>query len=366
MSKTGRKFSSYARALDPINANYTVAELISEDQEVPFPSAEFNSPPGGPINYTASPATGANYHDYLIGAQSVVVDPLDRLWIIDTGRAILDDGTVVPASPGGPKLIGIDLTTNKTFQTIVFPPNVVYPDSYINDIRFDLRSSVPGTSGKGVGYMTDSSPEGRNGIVIIDLGTGESWRHLENLPQVTSEAGFVPIIWGEPVYTLPRGPDGPIAQSSFGSDGIALSADGSTLYFCPIGSRNLYSVPTARLLDRGPTSELLATQSIVDHGNKGIADGLETDSNDRIYSGAIESNAVTIFHPNNGTISVFVRDPRIGWPDTFSVTEDGYIYFIIDQYWRTATFYPGTDRRERPLVLFRVKCPDGGSKVLLK
>ena len=98
VSSSGRKFSSYARALDPNNAAYTVAELIDENSEVPFPSADFNSPPGGPINYAVSPAVGASDHDHLIGAQSVVVDPLDRLWIIDTGRAITDNFTVVPAS----------------------------------------------------------------------------------------------------------------------------------------------------------------------------------------------------------------------------------------------------------------------------
>ena len=240
----------------------------------------------------------------------------------------------------------------------------MYSDSYINDIRFDLRASVPGTSGQGVGYMTDSSPEGRNGIIIIDLGTGDSWRHLDNIPQVSSEPGFVPIIWGEVVYN--KDVNGRILQSSFGSDGIALSADGSRLYWCPIGSRNLYSIPTARLLDRSETSELQAQQAVVSHGNKGISDGLETDSNDRIYIGDIEGNGVNIFHPNNGTLSVYVKDPRIGWPDTFSVSTDGYLYFVIDQYWRVPTFFPGTDRREKPLVLFRVPCPNGGTKVLLK
>ena len=213
--------------------------------------------------------------------------------------------------------------------------------------------------------MTDSSPEGRNGLIIIDLGSGESWRHLDNIPQVSSEPGFVPFIWGEAVYnTDPT--TGRILQASFGSDGIALSSDGETLYWCPIGSRTLYSIPTSRLRDRGPASEILAQQSVVSHGQKGISDGLETDSNGRIYIGDIEGNAVNLFHPENGTVSVYVRDPRIGWPDTFSVTEDGYVYFVIDQFWRTPGYWPGTDRRVKPLVLFRVKCPDGGKKVLLK
>lgn len=34
------------------------------------------------------------------------------------------DGTLVLSSRGGPKLVGVDLATDKAFQTIVFPPTV--------------------------------------------------------------------------------------------------------------------------------------------------------------------------------------------------------------------------------------------------
>ncbi|KAL8984601.1 MAG: hypothetical protein Q9205_001482 [Flavoplaca limonia] len=102
VSSTGRKFSNYARSLDPNNTAYTVAELVSNTTERAYPSAEINSPPGGAINYTTTPATGANYPNYLIG------DPKDRLGILDTGRAATPEGVNVPSTPGGPKLIGID------------------------------------------------------------------------------------------------------------------------------------------------------------------------------------------------------------------------------------------------------------------
>jgi len=227
--------------LDPNNIAYTVAELTSNNTETPYPSAAINSPPGGAINYTTTPATGANYENYLIGVQSVVIDPLDRLWILDTGRAAMTNGTNVPSSVGGPKLIGVNLTNNTIFKTILFPPNVAYADSYINDIRFDLRPSVT-ASGQGIGYITDSSPEGRNGIIIIDLGTGESWRHLDGTSYVHPETGFLPVIWGESVYSLPNGPRMPISQRTFGADGIALSADGETLFFAAV--RYLFAFKT--------------------------------------------------------------------------------------------------------------------------
>ena len=94
----------------------------------------------GAINYTNNPATGANYENYLIGVQSVVIDALDRLWILDTGRAAMLNGTNVFSSVGGAKLIGVNLSNNTIFKTIIFPPNVAYPDSYINDIRFDCKA----------------------------------------------------------------------------------------------------------------------------------------------------------------------------------------------------------------------------------
>ena len=59
----------------------------------------------------------------------MVIDPKDRLWILDTGRAAMKNGTNVPASVGGPKLVGVNLVNNSIFTTIVFPPNVAYSDS---------------------------------------------------------------------------------------------------------------------------------------------------------------------------------------------------------------------------------------------
>lgn len=220
-------------------------------------------------------------------------------------------------------------------------------------------------SGQGIAYITDSSMEGRNGIVIVDLGTGESWRHLDGVPQVHPEFGFVPFIWGEVVYSMP-GQGMPITFGKFGADGIALSADGETLYWSAVGGRYLYSVPTARLRDRSMTSEIMAEASVVNHGQKGVSDGLETDSNGLIYAGNLEDNSVVIFEPVNGTVSVFSRDTRYGWIDSFSVATDGYIYFTVNQLWRTPAYYPGTDRRVKPYVLFRAKMPGNATKVNLQ
>jgi len=369
VSSTGRLFSNYPGGLDANDTNngqngrYTIAELFEDNTERPYPSREINNPPGGAINYTTYPPSGANYQDYLIGSQSCVIDSLDRLWILDTGRVLTPNGTLVPASYGGPKLIGVNLSNDTIFKTIVFPTNVAYADSYLNDVRFDLRpSSAPG--GQGIAYITDSSIEGRNGIVMADLGTGESWRHLDGNPTVHPARQFSAYLWGVPLYQ--NNPGKPFGYVSFGSDGIALSADGETLYWKAVANRQLYSIPTTRLRDTSPSSEFLAQGAINTLGETGVSDGLETDTNNFIYHGNMEQDAVSFFNPPNGTDTLFVRDPRLNWIDTFSTASDGYIYFTSNQLVYGSGQYPGTDRRQRPFALWRAKLPNNGTKTSLK
>jgi sugar lactone lactonase YvrE len=246
--------------------------------------------------------------------QSVVLDPHDRLWILDTGRALTPNNTLVPASPGGPKLVCVSLANDTVTRTIVFPPSVAYPDSYLNDVRFDLRPHLT-TTGQGVAYITDSSSEGRNGIIIVDLGTGESWRHLNGIPEVRAERGFVPYVWGTPLYYIP-GPGEPLTTTPLGADGIALSADGEDLFWGPVGGRTLYSIPTQNLRERGLHSEVLAQAAVRNRGQRGVSDGFETDSNGFIYAGNMEQNGISFYNPANASTALFIRDPRINWVDT--------------------------------------------------
>jgi len=311
VSKSGRLFSNYPSGLDANNTRYQVAELTTNNTETPYPDAEINSPPGGAINYTTYPPTGANYQNYLIGVQSVAIDPLERLWILDTGRALTPNGTLVPASYGGPKLVAVDLATNTINQTIVLPTTVAYPDSYINDVRIDLRPNVT-ASGKGVAYITDSSQQRRNGIIIVDLGTKEAWRHLDGTAFVSAEKQHLTYVWGEEVYFVP-GPDEPFTFDPTGADGIALLDGGDTIVWSITGGRQLYSISNQYLLNRGQNSEVEAQANVKSLGQKGQSDGLMQDTNQYVYAGNAEQNAINIFNARNSSVTTYVRDPRIGW-----------------------------------------------------
>lgn len=231
----------------------------------------------------------------------------------------------------------------------------------MNDVRFDLTPSLT-QSGQGVAYITDSSSEGRNAIVVVDLGSGEAWRRLVNIPATQPDEGFVPTIWGEPVYN--NGTTGmPIGNVNFGADGIALSADGSTLYFSTTGGRELYSVPTERLLDQSPYAEILARGAVGFLGETGLKDGMESDTNNMIYGGNQEDNSISMYDPSTGILETLVRDPRFSWTDTLSVGYDGYLYFTENQLWLGPSYHGGVDRRQKPWAVMRVPLPNGGTKI---
>lgn len=298
------------------NGKYNVAELFPNNTEVPYPSVDWNSPPMGAINRTTYPVTASNYQDHFIGVQSVVIDASDTLWILDTGRAIdPDTGINALGTYGGAKLVSVNLTTNTVTRTILFPANVSFPDSYLNDVRFDLSSNLTDVGCQGAAYLTDSSTVGRNGLAIVDLETGNSWRHLDGDTRTHPTQGFVPFVWDEPLYYT-SSPGQPQEFIPFGSDGIALSKDGETLFWTTLGGRTLYSVPTARLRSQSSGSELAASASVMNRGETGVTDGMETDSNDFIYKGNVEQEEILLYNPANFTTTPFVRDPRINWVDT--------------------------------------------------
>lgn len=324
VSETGRIFVNYPRWGDVVP--FTVAEL-KDGKAVPYPDAALN------VETPGQPGKG------FISVQSVVADGRGHLWVLDTAAP----GFAAPKA-GGAKLVAIDLKTNKVARTLVFPAAVLEPNSYVNDVRFDFR-----VGRAGVAYVTDSAPPG--GLIILDLATGQAQRRLTGAPQANVDPSFVPVVEGEPL--LMQRPDGSKVPPAIASDGIALSPDGGTLYFSPLSSRHLYAVPTALLRDP-EASEAQVRAGVQDLGEKGASDGLEADAQGRVYAGDYEHNAVRQ-RQADGSWKTLVHDPRVLWPDTFSIGPDGYLYFTANQLHRQAQFHGGQDLRQKPYSLFRVK-----------
>ncbi len=324
----GRIFVNFPRWGDPVE--YTVAEL-KNGRAVPYPDAAINR------------ADLQHQAETLMSVQSVVVDPTGkRVWILDTGSIAF-----ARANFGGPKLIGIDLQQNRIFKKILFPRDVALPTTYLNDVRFDLRRGR-----EGMAFITDSSTTGPNGIIVVDLATGKSWRRLHDHDSTKADSHFVPVVEGAVLMLRPPGQKAQPLR--VGADGIAITADGKSLYYSALSSRQLYRVSVDALADQR-RSDAEVAKTVEDLGEKGGAsDGLESDVEGRVYISDYEHGSI---HRRNadGSLETLVHDPRILWPDTLSLAANGYLYFTANQLERQAAFHNGQDLRQKPYALFRVK-----------
>ncbi|TFV47491.1 gluconolaconase [Blastococcus sp. TF02A-35] len=338
VSHGGRIFVCYPKWGDEVG--FTVGE-IRDGEAVAFPSQELND-----NRSDADP-------ERLVSVQSVVVDPADRLWVLDTGSPMFR-----PTEHGGPKLVCVDLATDQVVRTILFPTDVALPTTYLNDVRFDLRRGQEGTA-----FITDSSDQGANGIIVVDLASGESWRRLHEHPstKATTPPDLRMVVEGQEF--VERSSDGEVTPVTMGADGIAIAADGSRLYYCPLAGRRWYSVSVDALVDRGQPDDAVAA-TVRDEGDKGcVSDGLETDDQGRLYVTDGEHDAIHRRSPD-GSWETVVHDPRLLWPDTMSVAADGHLYVTANQLYRQDKYRGGEDQRRKPYVLFRT--PVGAGPVRLR
>ncbi|WP_380782762.1 L-dopachrome tautomerase-related protein [Sphingomonas sp. R86520] len=335
VAPNGRIFLNYPQWGD--NPPFAVAELKG-GKPVAYPDAASNDSGQGETR------------DHFVSVQSVVADGANRLWVLDTGAP----GFSAPV-PGGAKLVAIDLATNRVVKTLVLDqPDVVLQTTYLNDVRFDLRQGA-----EGVAYITDSSIKGPGGLIVVDIATGKAVRRLSGHPSTLPDPGFTPTIEGQVLMNRPAG--GTPSPWLVATDGIAISPDGTTLYYCALSSRHFYSVPTALLRDPAATDAQIAA-AIRDLGPKAPSDGLAEDAKGNVYAGDYEHGTIRRF--SGGKWQTIAQDPKILWPDTLSVSKDGWLYFTANQLQRQAGFHEGRDLRKQPYQLLRVRI--GAGPVLLK
>lgn len=320
----GRRFVCYPRWGDDVR--FTVAEL-RDGKEVPYPSLELNG------------FDESRPSETLVSVQSVVIDPAGRLWLLDTGSIEMQ-----PVVEGSPKLVQVDLERNEVARTIVLTPDVALETTYLNDVRFDLARGEAG-----VAFITDSGtqPSHPMGLIVVDLASGRAWRRLSGHPTVKPQPHHLAVIHGQPVEGL-----------LMGSDGIAISADGSRLYYCPLASRQLYSVDAALLADPDASDDQVAA-TVRDHGEKGGSDGLETDDRGRIYATNYEHGAVLRTADAGETWEPVAHRPDMLFVDTLAIAADRHVYFTVNQLHLQAQYQAGEDLRQPPYALMRVAIDAG-------
>ena len=333
VSKDGRIFVNFPRWTE--DSAVSVAE-VKDGRSVPFPDEGWNA-------WRNARKDEVSARDHWVCVQSVVAHG-DSLWVLDPAAPAM-----AALVPEGPKLVEIDLRTNKVARTIAFDTEAAPQGSYLNDVRFSPDGKTA--------YITDSGASGA--LVVVDLGSGRARRLLDGEPSTQPDKSVTVTYDGRPL----RRPDGRGVE--FAADGIALSTDGKTLYWQAIKGKTLYAIPTEALtgwMTSAVVPAALADRTLAGKievvGENGPADGLIIGRDGRMYVSSPQDDAVKVrdLSAKGSALTTIVQDPRLRWPDTFGEGPDGTIYVTTSRI-QDSAFYKPDAPAALPTQLWSFKPP---------
>lgn len=265
----------------------------------PFPSREWNK---------------AHDPKALQSVLGFEIDENDVLWALDQGH-ICDDDCV----EGDQKILIWDLKKDELIDSITITSDLSdYHASFLNDICVDNEN--------GYAYIADSgiyTDPLQGGLLVYNIKTKQLRRVLHQDISTQDAEGFTFGINGSMIYD-----DNPMRT---GADGIALSCDRKTLYWCPLTGRRLYRIATKHLWDESLSDEQLSAL-VEDCGSKHTnTDGMTADNQGRIWYTMLEHTGMGYFDPADGEMHEFVQDERMVWVDTPQISNDGFIVFTSNQ-----------------------------------
>src|SRR5260370_247662 len=261
--------------------------------------------PNRPVDLNVTPVASDRPVDLDVGDLQMVAEFEQQV----VGVAVSASGRVFVSFPRN----GID-TVKNSVEEVINDKAVAYPNEDINT----LNTAAPST-------------------------------HFLSAQSVYGDS--TDTLWGLAVGNLASG----------AADGIAVSADGKLVYYCPIASRNLYSVDAAVLTDFTQSDAAVAA-TIKNLGDKGEVGGLEADAQGRVYLTNGEFNAILRFDPSQGTADTFnptfetvVHNRHLVGPDWLAWGKDGTLYITSTQVNRLPVFNAGQDLRRPPYFLYKVQ-----------
>lgn len=270
----------------------------------PYPSLEKN-------------IEGADKCDNFQFVSNIAIDGRNGwMWIIDTGRVNLlpFDGTS-PINMCPAKIVIYDTQNNKQVRGHFFSEKVVSKTSnYLSDIVIDGKMA----------YISDTFD---NKLIVYNYDTDTSFSIKDStmMPDPTMtifKVGGTELDWKR------------------GINSIAISTDFKTLYYSPLSSLNLYSVPTSVI-----NQNITAFKSSVKYmGNlTSVTDAMICSPN-HLYVSLISKDAIYYWDINKGsnlasgeknekmeTLKMLTQNSKLmQWPD--SMTIDGhYLWFITNR-----------------------------------
>ncbi|MBC9795491.1 L-dopachrome tautomerase-related protein [Sinomicrobium weinanense] len=277
VTESGRIFANFPRWRKGVP--FSIVEVFPDGNYKPYPDKTVNS-------WEVGDPAGEKF----IGIQSVVASG-EELYVLETANPMFS-GIIT-----SPKIYVYDLGNDTLKDTYVLPDGVVKEDSYVNDLRVDVKKDKI--------YLTDSK---RPGLIIVDKRNRTFTRVLDGHRFTTAEADH--LTFG----------DKPL-KAEVHSDGIALDTKNDVLYFHALTGYTLYGIKTEDLLD----PEKLKT--VKPFKIKTAApDGMIIDKRGNLYFADLENNKIQYLAPDRKTIETLVEGEDVRWADTFGVY-DGYLYY---------------------------------------
>jgi sugar lactone lactonase YvrE len=327
ISPEGRLFTNYPLWSDiykyaVVEVDGKLTDLKTEEHSMakaPYPNLYMNS---------FQPSDGGK--DKWVCVQAVVTDEENNLWVVD------------PASPkmagvynNSHKLVKINLNNNTVERTYLFA-GVAGAQSYMNDVRVDDQRQYA--------YLTNSN---EGGIVVVNLATGYMRQVLQDHYSTKSDPNFKFIIDGHELMKNGQ----PV---KINSDGIALTPDGDWLYYKPLTDDKLYRIRTEYLRDVTMTSAQLGSK-VEDLGHFAPTDGMIFDHKGNLYIGDMRKYSILRITPDLKMETLIVDPEHLIWPDSYSISKDGWLYISCSQIQKQPEYNEGVNKRTEPYAIYKLK-----------
>jgi len=307
-SAGGRRFA----VVQPLHPGQPEVVEITSGSPIAYPGGRWN---GWRIGEDARSA--------FVGVNALRIGPDGALWIVDRGAPGIGKALV----PGGPKLVRIDLASNKVTR-IYDLGAVAQGESFVDDVRFNGAHA----------YLTDA---GRPGLIVLDLATGAARRVLDNHPSTV--ASWPLMAEGRQLL------DESGAPIVVHADQLEVSADGSWLYFQPC-SGPMSRIETRYLDDASLEPSILASH-VLPFADTASTGGTAIDADGAIYASDTNRSQILKVSPT-GAISILISDPRLAWVDAMWIDDNGKLWMPAAQLNRVASLNRGKDTVRWPVNIY--------------
>jgi sugar lactone lactonase YvrE len=228
------------------------------------------------------------------------------------------------------KLLNYSLNDGQLKNNYTFKSDIVDPsNSFLNDVVIDQINKIA--------YITDSGnslsgnlSDYNSGIIVLKLEDDQQYKILSNHYSVLPDQSFFLHIEKEPVKNS-------TSPMMTGADGIALSCDGETLYYCPLSGRMIYSILT-KDIHKAIEENKLNNITVYEGFKKEASDGLLASSKGYLYMTGIETGSIYVSNTIEPDLlrfyykdfESFQGNITTMWPDTLAI-HDGFLYFVSNQ-----------------------------------